>query len=268
MKTVICDTNIWYDLGEGIISFNQSDEYELCCTHLSLYELIHTERLKEDHIKVSLACKAVLAYSKRFIQEPPLVYLTNLLQPVDKKISNSNFLGAIEYLASGQLLDEDVMNELDKHIASYKNTLQKSFISPLFDEIGVMRTIFAENKSIILKYKEGIKREDKWKRRIEVLKSKIIKEISPAYPISETNFNEAFWKKIQFYMRSRIAYSEKLKLDKTMKPEPNDAVDLVNLIYVDADSLYWTNDKRWKNIIKEAMLGNYLFNNVDLQPKP
>lgn len=113
MKKIICDTNIWYDLGEGIVSFNQAHEYELCCTHLSLYELIHSERLKEDYVKVSLACKAVLAYSKSFIQEPPLAYLTNLLQPVDKKISNSNFLGAIEYLASGQLLDEDVINELD-----------------------------------------------------------------------------------------------------------------------------------------------------------
>lgn len=93
------------------------------------------------------------------------------------------------------------------------------------------------------------------------MKSKIINEISSIYPILEASFNETFWKNIEFYMRARIAYSEKLKLDKSIKPEPNDAVDLMNLIYVGQDNMYWTEDKRWKNIIKEARLGEYLFSN-------
>jgi len=261
MKTVICDTNIWYDLGEGIISFNQSDEYELCCTHLSIYELIHTERLKEDHIKVSLACKAVLAYSKRFIQEPPLVYLTNLLQPVAKKTSDSNFLGAIEYLASGQLLDEDVINELDKHLASHKATLYKSFVSPLSDEMGAVRDFIYDDKSNVFKYKECIKQREIRELRFEDLKSKIIKIINYTFPISDSSFTEIFWKKIEFFMKSWIAYSAKLKLDKAINPAANDAVDLMNLIYVDQDYMYWTGDRTWQNIIKEAKLGDYLFNN-------
>ena len=260
MKTVICDTNIWYDLGEGIISFNQSNEYELCCTHLSLYELIHTERLKKDHIKVSLACKSVLAYSKRFIQETPLAYLTNLLQQKDNNIPNSNFLEAIEYLASGHLLDEDIINELDKHLASHKTTLYESFVSPLTFEMGAVRDFIYEDKSNVFKYKECIKKRETRALRFKDLKSKIIKIINSTYPISDSSFTDIFWKKIEFFIRSWITFSSKLKLDKTIEPEPNDAVDLMNLIYVDQDSLYWTNDQRWKNIILEAKLGNQLFN--------
>jgi hypothetical protein len=43
--------------------------------------------------------------------------------------------------------------------------------------------------------------------------------------------------------------------------QQNDDEDLFNLIYVEPNDKYLTQEKRWKNIIKEAGMEAYLFEN-------
>lgn len=45
----------------------------------------------------------------------------------------------------------------------------------------------------------------------------------------------------------------------TRKVKPNDWNDLINLIYVGPDDLYWTKEKRWNIIFKDAKMERYLF---------
>jgi len=259
MVKVICDTNIWYDIGEAEIKFNSSIP-ELYCTYLSLHELIHTENLKTNFPQLRNACKAVLTYSKGFILEPPIKHLFNLCNPNDLKISESNFINAIECLASINSIDEDIIIELDKYLLMKHYTLTNYFVSYINDEIHKARTEIFKNKGNRNEYKQITRKNDIVKKRLTNLKYQIVNDIKYEFPlVKDEQFKESFWDKIDFYINSRLKYFEKLRIDRKMKPQPNDAVDLLNLVYVNEDCLYWTKDTRWKNIFIESKLEKYLF---------
>jgi len=259
MKKVICDTNIWYELGKGKIKFDKTDKYDLYCTYLSLYELIHTERLKTYFDEVSNACKAVLSYSKGIIFETPITHINNLLRPTKSIISKSNFIEAIEYLANIEKLDNDIIPVLDKYLLVKNSTLDNSFVKSICDEIEKARFSIHQNKPFYIQF---IKRNEIKQSKLINLREQVVNEIKNKCPLLDIHlFTEIFWQQIDLYMKSRMIYFEKLKLDKIMNVEKNDAIDMINLIYVNDDCLYWTEDTRWKNIIREAKLDKLLFNN-------
>ena len=68
-----------------------------------------------------------------------------------------------------------------------------------------------------------------------------------------------FWEDIELYLNVRYQWIKKLKFQKTMKIEENDIVDLWNMVFVNKNCLYWTNDAKWINLIKEARMEKYLF---------
>jgi len=261
MTKVICDTNIWYNLGNGSLKFENSDKYALCFTYLSLFELIHSANLKDDFKKVSKACKAVITYSSCFIIESPLNHLINLLHPLEFRKSNSNFIEAITYLSSIDDLDKDILLELDKHLSSHNDKLDKYFVTYISEQMASFKNVIYKDRTSTFKYKELIKTRKMKEGKFENLKCQIIQEIGDISGISKSYFSEKFWKQIEVFLKSWAVYTDKLKFDKTMNPKPNDAADLTNLVYVNEDNLYWTEDRRWINILKEAKLEKYMFQN-------
>jgi hypothetical protein len=65
-------------------------------------------------------------------------------------------------------------------------------------------------------------------------------------------------KKLGLYVGAKQKFIQKWVLQSQMKVEDNDYFDILNLVYVDEKSLYWTEEKRWKTIIKEAGMERYL----------
>jgi hypothetical protein len=47
-----------------------------------------------------------------------------------------------------------------------------------------------------------------------------------------------------------------------MKVDINDDNDLKNMIYVQPTNLYWTLEKRWLTIVKEAKFEKYLYHST------
>ena len=72
------------------------------------------------------------------------------------------------------------------------------------------------------------------------------------------NFN---WKKLELFISLWGEYFKELELHSTMKFHTNDMNDIFNLIYVEPNTLYWTEDnKNWARILKENKKFNkYVF---------
>lgn len=257
---IICDTNIWYDLGNGVSFINTIEDYNLCCTFLNLYELIHTDMLKINFNKVQKACNAIFNFASCFILEPPYLHLKNLLYPYHLEYSKTNFIEAIRTLINLERLDNDMFTELGNYLEIKDDTLNKFFVKHITDEINKTHDFF--NLDIVnrAQYKKDIKTFENRKKKINNIRKQIITELNNVYPLIDNNsFNDSFWENINVYINARMHYFQKLKLYPNMNPEKNDAVDMLNLIYVNENCLYWTKDNRWKTILSETKLGQYLF---------
>ena len=82
MKTqIICDTNIWYDLGDGSLTFNDNNEHDLIATYINIFEVTNSNNIIDDYKKVRNAVIAIKDYANGFIFESPITHLFNLLNP-------------------------------------------------------------------------------------------------------------------------------------------------------------------------------------------
>ena len=64
-------------------------------------------------------------------------------------------------------------------------------------------------------------------------------------------------KNIEFFLSAFLQFSRNLEIAKWIV-KPNDLYDLYNLIYVRPGMKYFTQEKRWRNLIVEAGVGHYL----------
>jgi hypothetical protein len=62
---------------------------------------------------------------------------------------------------------------------------------------------------------------------------------------------------IELFLTAFLQFSRNVEIAKWVV-QPNDAYDLYNLIYVKPGDKYFTREKRWKNLIIEGGLEQYL----------
>lgn len=261
MKRIICDTNIWYKLGKGEFTFEVINELDLNCTLLSLYELILTEKLRFDFITVSNACKAILCHSKGLILYSPISHLYNLSNPMSSEFESNQIMKVIEYIANADSLDSEYQSVLEKQLKFKTKTIQNYFVNYISNKLYESKTQIFQNQLIQNKFKQLNKTKNIKDAKTSYLKEIIIGEIKSNYPkVKDEFFDIHFWQEIDFYIKSRLKYLDLLKFNSTkMNIEENDVVDMLNLVYVNENCLYWTEDKKWLNIFREAKLQEYLY---------
>ena len=74
---IICDTNIWYKLGNNEISIQDFGDNDLIATRLSIDELGTSENLLdiENALKTKKASKAIFQYAKHIQTLGPLEFI-------------------------------------------------------------------------------------------------------------------------------------------------------------------------------------------------
>ena len=69
------------------------------------------------------------------------------------------------------------------------------------------------------------------------------------------------WNRIELFLKTFDEWIRQLSIQPSLKIKPNDWNDLSNLVYVQPDSLYWTEDhKKTTEFIKDCGCGHYLYN--------
>ena len=134
---IICDTNIWYDIGNGVIPYSEISDLYLVATDLSITELMTTQKLLSDHKIVIRAIDAMLNLSAEIYKLNPIDYilltgneqynpifsktdakigcLKNLLnvtnQEINSLITQTNFRNSVNYFDNPLALISAFFNE-------------------------------------------------------------------------------------------------------------------------------------------------------------
>ncbi|NOU16898.1 MAG: hypothetical protein HOO91_05000 [Bacteroidales bacterium] len=244
---VICDTNIWYDLGSGLIKPKEYKNCKLWSTYLSIDELSRSDKLLDDKLieNVRLSIQKMIV-NQNVIYEPPFFRL--LVESIpdynyDIIANDFNILDFTKSIASNKQLTQDDKQKLRDYIAFRKDRLLKG--SEYFTKLIADFKDCFKDKSILKKTRNTKISRD----FISFIVKSITNEDLPE------NFD---WTTVELFEKTLDYYFFKLETT-SMKIKKNDWYDLAFLVYVRPGQKIWTKDKRLKALIKEAGLIDYLY---------
>ena len=255
---IVCDTNIWYDLGEKIIAPEIFKDHKLIATFYNFEELNSTPNLIGEFPKVKRAGSAIVEHSTKQILENSILYISQLLNPSYEDSTYQYSLGMRNWGAiRGMNILPDDFTPSEQMIKEFKVNIENRVEAG--KELANSENLFVESK------RKAARKQ--WK----INKSQYF-DFTAAYVLHHLNeFLTSFSKgtlqlsklqeikDITLFFHVYIYYHKKLMLSPTMKVEANDLYDLYNLVYVKPGMKYCTKETRWTDIINEAGLSEYLF---------
>lgn len=259
MERIICDTNIWYDIANQKIDTNLIKSHKLIATSVNVQELASTPYLTED---INLLARTISALKKNHYS----VYKANPFEHIIS-IFHSNFKP--NHDINNRLLHEfdiflsmDIQKISDANLKNTKKDLKKHFR----DQMSVVDPINLALPKIKLKVKQQggknirkkINTTESWKGFI----SKMVSVYSKQYLDREytLDLKNPLWEQLKFFLLTFDKYFLMLEIEHDRKFDKNDWGDLLNLVYVQPGSKYWTSEKKWNNLFKsDKTLSNYIF---------
>jgi ribosomal small subunit protein bTHX len=127
-QTVICDTNIFYGLGDGSINHSKiKKETQLCVNQANLQEFTTTFTLinNEDLVRKAIQSSFKYHQEERFV--PPLIYLRQLSDNSYKYNTlkeQSQFLQFTSLISKGHSIDETMKEEFANFCKKRKRGLE------------------------------------------------------------------------------------------------------------------------------------------------
>lgn len=244
---IICDTNIWYYLGDGTINPSIiGNEDRLISNYNNIDELAMTQSLISNTPYIVNAIQSVFKYSSHTIIDSPFFYLKKLSNPpfnYDTSLDIEPMLEFFKQLANGETILPEKEQEFKNMSEERKERLQLA-ADAMNDK--------AQKIKAKLNGQELIKRNDRIPDA-RVLISEYV-SLQCGEPLPE-DFD---WTQIELFENVMLDFY--IKMEKgiiTLKR--NDWYDMFLLAYVKPGDKVWTRENRWKNIINEAGMGKYLF---------
>jgi hypothetical protein len=253
---IICDTNIWYNLGNGTLKNDQLTKTSLVATFYNFEELITSPNISTDFQKVRSAAKAIVNHSSKQMLENAFLYMARIIDPLFEDKRYSYNLGVRNWgeIRSIAALD-DSFQLTPEFIKEYQKNIQ--------NRIGQGETV----ATIENQFAQSVKSHSKklWKERPEKYYKErfrgILLELNDylkMFSDDKINLQNKNIKNFELFLTAFLQLSRNAEIAK-WKIQPNDTYDLYNLIYVKPGDKYFTMEKRWINLITEVGLSHYLF---------
>jgi len=245
---VICDTNIWYNIGNETIKPREYLSANLWGTFISIDELSKSEKLINPDLREYVR-KAIqeMIKNKRVIYEPQFFRLlveSDKDYKYDIKTNDGKLLEFTQLIANYHNIDEkENQAKFKEYVVDRKTRIQAG-------------TDFFT--SIIEDFKKTLKDPNALKKaKDSVIIRNFIKLIVKS--VTKLDLPEDFdWSTVTLFEKTLEHYFYKLETT-NMKIKNNDWLDLAFLVYVRPGQKFWTRDRRLKSLIKECGQGDYLF---------
>ena len=249
MQTIICDTNIWYDIANNRINPKLLFDVQLIGTSVNITEISSSLNLINKFDLVARTVKAMYKYNSRVIISNPMEYLISLFY-IDYEPNVITEQRLLEHFNT--LMDIDFDEIPQTNINETKIQIEQIIHSgdSIADKINTdLVNIRQEIKQQI--GKEKYRRKDftkKWKKYF----SKLVLEYSKQHCEKEyeLDLNNTAWKYLEFFLITWESYFKNNLEIGNWKFDRNDWGDLFNLIYVIQGRKYWTLEQKWNRIFE------------------
>jgi hypothetical protein len=252
---VICDTNIWYNIGNGTIKPEDFEGYSLVATFYTFEELLTSHNLLKNFQNVRRAAKAIVTYSNKQILENGFLYLARMIDPFFEDTRYNYSLGIRNWGEVRAIANQDAAFTLSPELeVEYLKNIQNS--DTVSTDVAKLENQFVAD---VKKHSKQLKEKDEKKylrKRFQGILSELddyLKEFS----YGKIQLDKGQIKNIELFLTTSLQFSRSLEIS-GMVVKPHDIYDLYNLIYTKPGMKYFTLENRWKRLISDGGLSNYL----------
>ncbi|MCH6235812.1 hypothetical protein [Cognataquiflexum rubidum] len=245
---IIGDTNIWYYIGKDKELFEKTRTEPISPTFVNIYELSKSDNILNNEELSRLAIQKLFAFKTNVIYEPPFIYIAKLHNEIEFDVKNEigGWLNFTEKFAKGHSIEASKRDDFKKVIDGIRGDLNSG--AEFFNEE-------AEKIRQRLKDKTEHKRTDTF-----LLTSGFINFIVETTTAKKCNLDGFNIDKIELLIRTLDYFFKTLETSR-MKIMGNDWFDFSILAYIQPGDKYWTFDKKWLTLIKDAGCEDYLYKN-------
>lgn len=243
---IIVDTNIWYQLGKNEELFNKVKD-KLTPVYNNLWEMANTGALHDRPDMVRNGIRKAMLCSKRMILTEPLRYLTkraNKKFSVKTRVYTKQMLIFTQKIANGYGIDEKRKEEFYHFIQQSKEHLKQ--IADDFNKTAL------DCKSKIKNCKKH-RETNTYFLTIRYLDFMVQQATDKQF-----NLKKLPLKEYELLILVLDKFFKELETGER-KWQRNDLFDIFNLAYVRRGDKYWTNEKKWIDIIKAVGCEHYLY---------
>jgi hypothetical protein len=242
---IIADTNIWYYLGENIELFKEVENYNIFPTFANIYELSKSDNILNNENLSRLAIQRLFAFKTNVIYPPPFTFISILNNNFEFDTLNEigDWLLFTEKFAKGHSIEPSKKEEFKIEIDKIRKDLQSG--ADIFNkEAEKFRSQILDNKKH--------KKENSIQSTSNFINYVVKTTSLNKYSLEGFDLNQ-----IELLVRTLDHFFKTIETTK-MKIHDNDWFDFAILAYIQPGDKFWTNDKKWIRLIKEAGCENYL----------
>ena len=249
---IITDTCIWYNIAEGDYEDGVLKKLPLVITAMTLIEILSSKNLLHpiNKYKIKKIYAAIKKHNPIFYNQLPFEYAAN------------KYFGKKLKAKTSYSLIENIINKIED--TEFINNLVEENNARLFEFKEILEKQVEKRKSLI---KQGVitKRyiDENYKDYVKGYWEDFLKSLAKHTGISMKSISKSLLEKngaqINPYIFSSAHYGYKL-LFKGNKAHKNDQGDNLNLLYLGINDLYWTTDKKWNGILKDAGCSKLVYN--------
>lgn len=243
---IIADTHIWYYLGQDSQLLNKVKGKKIAPSFVNIYELSKTENIIDKEELTRKAIQSLFYFQHNSIFEPPFIYIAQLLHHFtfnpEKEIGD--FLNFTSRFAKGACIKEEDKEEFRKILKEKSKSLETA------------ANVFNEQARKI--EEKIVNRNEHKKLNTYRITAGFINFCVEASTGNKFNLEGFDFKKIELLVKVLDKYFKSVELG-YRKIKPNDWFDFAILSYIQPGDKFWTTEKQWITLIKEANCGQYLF---------
>jgi len=243
---IIADTNIWYELGRNKDLFELVRNEPICPTYVNIEELSLTKNIIEKENEVRTAIQKMFNYKYNVIYEPPFFHLAKLYcnYEFDPLKSMKDLLEFTQVIAKGDRISDE---NREKYLGFVNKVKENS------KELSDFFNIEAQ------KIKAKIKSKKEHRNKVTfIMVTGFIDYIVKQVTKNECTLEGIEFGVIELILKTLDTFFYRVETS-SMKIQPNDWHDLAILAYVRQGDKYWTRERRWITLIKEAGCEEYLY---------
>lgn len=251
MTRIICDTMIWYELSKNTIQVPDPKQYTLVCTKLSLMELAFSPNNLIKLAEVQAAIREIVKVKPQIILHYPWDHATSLIDKdfeFDFEIEEDLAIGYLNFLLNHPK-EELFPDSFKENLEDISSTRRKNFQ----EWADFLNNLYGRNNEI----KRTLKKYSDANRHLLDFKKWFIHKLNER-ELGTYSVDTFPWEQFEFYTSIGASYMRKMMFSR-MKADGNDENDLRNMIYAQPGDKYWTLEKRWNNLAKEAKMTKYLY---------
>jgi len=245
---IIADTNVWYELGNNQQLLDSVRCEPITPTFVSLSELTLSGNMVMKEAEVQAACRAMMRFGRNLILDPPFIHLAKILKgyEFDGEATFADKLEVAARLANGGGVAPE-HRETFREVISHK------------------RAVFEGGADVFNREAQRIRAQiaDKKNEHLAIDSIPLVAGFID-YCVRETTnqditLEDAPLKGFELLLVVLDAFFKKMEVTQ-MSFKGNDWNDIALLAYVQPGDRLWTSEGRWRNLINEVGMSDYLYN--------